>query len=102
MLRGGTYREQIDLYSMNGSPSAWYTLKNYLGETPILQGTNTLGVGLIFNNCSYWQIEGLKMTGYTGAGLYIKKDSHNFNLSHLTIWGLDGPQGSTAGRGYPG
>ena len=37
------------------------------------------------------------MTGYTGAGLYIKKDSHDFNLYQLTIWGLDGPQGSTAG-----
>lgn len=97
VLRGGTYREQIDLYGMNGSPSAWYTLKNYPGEAPILQGNNTLGIGLIFNNCSYWQIEGIKMTGYTGAGLYIKKDSHDFNLSRLTIWGLDGPQGSTAG-----
>ena len=25
VLREGTYSEQIDLYSMNGSPSAWYT-----------------------------------------------------------------------------
>ncbi len=97
LLRGGTYSEQIDLYNMNGSSSAWYTMKNYPGETPILQGNNKLGLGLIFNNSSYWKIDGLKMTGYTGAAIYIKTGSHHFDLNQLTIWGLDGPQGSTSG-----
>jgi parallel beta-helix repeat protein len=97
LLRGGTYCEQIDFYNLNGSPSAWYTLKNFPGEIPVLYGNYTLGEGFIFNNCSYWQIEGLKMTAYTGAGIYLKKGSHDIDLNNLTIWGLDGPQGSTAG-----
>ncbi|HWQ89819.1 MAG TPA: cell wall-binding repeat-containing protein [Desulfitobacteriaceae bacterium] len=97
LLREGTYCEQIDFYNLNGSPSNWYILKNYPGETPVLQGNDNLGEGFIFNNCSYWQIEGIKMTAFTGAGIYLKRGSHDFDLNNLTIWGLDGPQGSTAG-----
>lgn len=97
IIRGGRYKEQIDLYNKNGSINAWFTVKNYPGEKVVLDGENSIGEGIIFNTSSYWKIEGIEFTRYTGAGIYIKDKCHHFDLNHLKIYDLDGPVGSTAG-----
>lgn len=97
VLRGGTYHELIDLYNRNGSSDAWLTVKAYPGEKPILDGRNKLDEGIIFNACSYWRIEGIEFTGYTGAAIYIKDQCNHFDLNHLTIHDLNGPLGTNAG-----
>lgn len=101
MIYGGIYNEYIDIFNMNGSESQWYTIKSFPGESVTLNGSgamdNSKQQALTFNNSSYWRIQGLRFTRYTGAGIYLKKDDNHFELSDLTIWNLDGPPGSTAG-----
>lgn len=97
ILRGGRYNELIDLYNKNGSADAWFTVKSYPGEKVVLDGQDFLDLGIIFNNSSYWRIEGIEFTRYMGAGIYIKDKCHHFDLNRLTIYDLDGPVGSTSG-----
>ena len=97
ILREGRYNELIDLYNKNGSADAWFTVKSYPGEKVVLDGKDSLDLGFIFNNCSYWRIEGIEFTRYMGAGIYIKDKCHHFDLNRLTIYDLDGPVGSTSG-----
>lgn len=101
IIRGGTYNEYIDLFDKNGSPSAWFTIKNYPGETVTFDGLEQTDPNkqeaLIFNHCSYWNIEGLQITGYNGAGIYIKDGCTNFNIQGLKIWNLNSPPGRMSG-----
>ncbi|AHF07979.1 cell wall-binding repeat-containing protein [Desulfitobacterium metallireducens] len=97
IIRGGTYNELIDLYSKKGSPDAWFTVKAYPGEKVVLDGQNKLEEGIIFNTSSYWRIEGIEFTGYTGAALYIKDQCNHFDLNNLLIHDLNGPVGTNAG-----
>lgn len=100
IIREGIYCEMIDYYDKylkDANSDGWRTIKNYPGETVILSGLEKLGEGITFNNTAYWHIQGLKFTGYTGAGIYIRNNVQNMVLDGLTIWGLDGPEGSTAG-----
>lgn len=98
IIRAGTYRERIDIYG-NGSPTAWYTIKNYPNETVTLyaDGDDTeMGNGLVFHNSSYWNISGLNITNYTGSGVWLNGEGgdnvNHINLSNLNIYGINGPQ----------
>lgn len=98
IIRGGTYvnetdREDvgIEISNRNGSSTAWYTVKNYPGETVMLDGNNTLVKGLGFYNSSYWHIEGIQITNYTNAGIYLRNNCKNFELHGLKIYNLNYP-----------
>lgn len=102
LIRGGTYFESTDVSIVNhkkpGSSAAWYTIKNYPGETVVMTGNNTKimfgkdgGDAITFNGASYWRVEGIEMKDYTGAGVYVYNSS-NIELSNLKIHDLDYPE----------
>lgn len=97
-IRGGVYHETTDVYNKNGSPNAWFTVKNYKNEEVTMTGDYKVNWGgkiapdaITLNNSSYWKIQGIKMTKYTGAGVYITNNSSNIDMSDLVIWDLDYP-----------
>jgi parallel beta-helix repeat protein len=97
-VRGGTYNETLTIWNKNGSSGAWYTVKAYPGETPIMDGTGKSGNGVIViggsnpNVSSYIRIEGLEVKngGVNGIFLY---DAHHIeilknNVHHNTKRGI--------------
>lgn len=98
LIRGGVYHETTDVFNKNGSSNLWYTVKNYPGEDVTMTGDYKLDWGgksapdaITFRNSSYWKIDGIKMTQYTGAGIYITDACTYIDMSNLTIWDLDYP-----------
>lgn len=102
MIRGGTYNETTDVIEKNGTKDAWYTIKNYPGETVVMSGNNEKmmlgkdgGDAITFAGSSYWKVDGITIKDYTGAGIYITKNpktgtiSSNIEMSNLTIHDLD-------------
>ncbi|WP_246615363.1 cell wall-binding repeat-containing protein [Clostridium thailandense] len=97
-IRGGTYLETTDAFDKNGSENAWFTIKNYKNEEVTMVGDYKLNWGgkiapdaITFNDSSYWKVQGIKMTKYTGAGIYITNKCSYIDMSDLTIWDLDYP-----------
>lgn len=97
-IRGGVYHETTDVYNKNGSTDAWFTVKNYKDEEVTMTGDYKVNWGgkiapdaITLNNSSYWKIQGIKMTQYTGAGVYITNNSRFIDMSDLVIWDLDYP-----------
>ena len=97
-IRGGVYHETTDVYNKNGSQDAWFTVKNYKDEEVTMTGDYKVNWGgkiapdaITLNNSSYWKIQGIKMTQYTGAGVYITNNSRFIDMSDLVIWDLDYP-----------
>jgi parallel beta-helix repeat protein len=97
-IRGGIYHETTDVYNKNGSQDAWFTVKNYKDEEVTMTGDYKVNWGgkiapdaITLNNSSYWKIQGIKMTQYTGAGVYITNNSRFIDMSDLVIWDLDYP-----------
>lgn len=104
IIRGGIYHETTDIIGKNGSLDAWYTIKSYPGESVVMTGdyrVNWLGKNapdaITFNRSSYWKVEGIKMTQYTGAGIYVTGKSNNIIMDKLTIYDLDYPEYRTIG-----
>lgn len=105
MIRGGTYLETTNVFNKNGSNDAWYTIKNYPGETVIMTGNNERELSgkdgadaITFAGCSYWKVDGITMKDYSGAGIYVTKSfdsSHTkssyIDMENLTIYNLDYP-----------
>lgn len=101
LIRGGTYHETTDVtkgFQKDGSENAWITIKNYPGEEVIMDGDYRLNWAgknapdaITFNGVSYWKVEGIKMTEYTGAGIYITGSSSHIEMNDLTIWNIDYP-----------
>lgn len=96
IVRGGTYRERIDIYG-NGSSTSWYTIKNYPNEVVTLYGDGDdteKANGLVFHNSSYWIVSGLNITNYTGSGIWLNGEGgDNINhiiLKNLNIYGING------------
>ncbi len=83
-VRGGTYNERVAL-TRSGSSRAYITVRNYPGETAILDGTG-LGNGRMFlaTNVSWLKIIGFKIRNYTGAGIQIQS-SGTYSGSHIEI-----------------
>lgn len=99
LIREGAYHETTDVLNKNGSSTAWYTIKNYNNEKVIMTGNNDKimfgkdgGDAITFSGSSFWKVEGLELKDYTGAGIYITKNSSNIELSNLTIHDLDYPE----------
>lgn len=97
-IRGGVYHETTDVYNKHGSSNAWFTVKNYKNEEVTMTGDYKVNWGgkiapdaITLNNSSYWKIQGIKMTQYTGAGVYITNNSSFIEMSDLVIWDLDYP-----------
>lgn len=98
LIRGGVYTETTDIFDRQGSQDAWFTVKNYPGESVTMTGGYKLNWGgktapdaITFRNSSYWKIQGIKMNQYTGAGIYLTDKSHHVEMSDLTICDLDYP-----------
>jgi putative cell wall-binding protein len=104
IIRGGTYFETTNVFDKNGSSDAWYTIKNYPGETVTMTGNNERVIGakdgvdaITFAGCSYWKVDGITMKDYTGAGIYVTKSfttkikSSYIDMENLTIYNLDYP-----------
>ena len=91
-IRGGVYNERIDLYDMDGRSFAYFTVKNYNGEKVLLDSQFSQDVGIKFNNCSYWKVEGLNFTNYTGAAIWVTSGSENIVMENLEIWNIDNPE----------
>lgn len=103
-IRGGTYsNERIDVVNMKGSTEKWYTVKNYPGEIATLDGKGVADVAMKFIGSSYWHIEGLEITNYRGAGIWLNGQSaansnfqliglkiHNFNDPVISAYGTEG------------
>ena len=51
----------------------------------------TEDVGIKFSNCSYWDIDGLKFCGYTGAAIWSTGGSSYITMENLEIWDIDNP-----------
>lgn len=98
ILRGGTYYENPYVVGKNGAKDAWYTIKNYPGETVIMDGNNdklmsgnNATQAITFEGSSYWKVDGITIQNYTGAGIYITDNSSNIEMTNLTIHDLDYP-----------
>jgi hypothetical protein len=101
-MRGGTYSpiatagsgESIITHTgvyVNGkvgTPSTTYTVLNYPGEFPILDGINLNGTtypksGILLNGCAYWNIKGLEIknvkqiNSQLGHGIELYSGHHN-------------------------
>lgn len=93
-VRGGTYAERVDISGKSGSSSAWYTVMNYPGETPIMDvGYNdNLSVAMKFVNSSYWHVEGFCIRNYTGAGVWVADRSSYIEVFRNNMYNFNEPQ----------
>jgi parallel beta-helix repeat protein len=84
-VRSGTYNETLTIWNKNGTSTAWYTVKAYTGEKPVMDGTGKSGNGVVViggdnpSASSYIRIEGLEIKngGVNGIFLY---DAHHIEL----------------------
>lgn len=90
-IRGGTYNERVNMYEKVGRPYTCFTVKNYNNEEVILDTGFVEGVGIKFSYCAYWKLEGLKLTRYTGAGVWVAAGSEYITMENLEIWNIDNP-----------
>lgn len=98
VIREGVYHEAVEIYQKRGSADAWYTIKNYPGETVTMTGDYKLNINgmndpdaITFRESSYWKVDGIKITQYTGAGIYVTDKCNYIEMSNLTIWDIDYP-----------
>ena len=82
IVRGGTYPQGTGLYitgpsGSNGNPCA---IRAYQGETPLLTGSApTNQTVLAFTGVSWWEIEGLNITG-TNFAIMVRGSSSNLRF----------------------
>ena len=82
IVRGGTYDLGVGQYitspsGTNGNPCA---IRAYQGETPMLTGNNpTNQTVLAFTGVSWWEIEGLNITG-TNFAIMVRGSSSNLRF----------------------
>lgn len=88
LVRGGTYTGQaVDIQGRDGRPGSWFTVKNYIGESPVFVGPGGKSdqIGLILHDDSYWKIEGLHFKGYPGCGIYIGSTAVNWQCHDILL-----------------
>ncbi len=96
-VRSGTYQEQVYI-STSGTSSAMIIFQAYPGETPIIDGNNTIpgstGGGLIQISGSYVRVSGFEVRNSAGAGVILVgknnvadhiNANHNHNSGILII-----------------
>jgi hypothetical protein len=86
-LRGGTYREQVDVKKY-GTPNNWITVKSYPGETAVLDGTDPVtGWTQAASNDSYLTVQGAVNPRYNNI-YWTRVKASNFpsNLSDTVFF----------------
>lgn len=80
LVRGGTYNERV-LIGVSGTVGNYITLRNFTGETPILDGTS-LGSGVMIaaHEKSYYKVIGFEIQNHKGSGISWYDD-----CSHVEI-----------------
>ena len=68
-IRGGNYVENVTISKGGTGESAYKTIQNYQGETPILDGKNGPRGIDILNNVNYIKIIGLEIKNATDWGV---------------------------------
>jgi hypothetical protein len=88
-FRGGTYSLTEEAYlTQSGTSVAPITFIAYPGETPILDGEDSVGELLILDQyTSYVRISGFTLRGFTIWGMELSGENRHVQLDHLTIEG---------------
>lgn len=105
---GGTYTLSSPL-QLNGSGSsgAIKTMQNYPGELPIVDATNTNGMGVMFNGVSWWKLKGFEVKNAPNEGIGLQGTCsnniiegnvahHNSQVCTSGCAGIQGQIGNTA------
>lgn len=94
-VRGGTYNEHVHMLNKDGTSANWITIKNYTGETPIIDGdspTTLTGFseshGLFtVENSDYILLDGLFVRDcHTGSDL-VSKNCNNITIQNCHTYG---------------
>ena len=101
-IRDGVYNERVDISQKTGSSTAWYTVTNYPDESPVMNSADSQNVAIKLSASTYWVIDGLKMTSYLGAGVWIATSGtgtrcDSILVQNLTIWDIADPTYVTSG-----
>ena len=89
-LRGGTYTNKHMVISSTGTAGHPITIAAYPGETPILNGADQTGIGIIVGGIStnfeviYVNINGITIHDY-GTGILVREAS-NIHISNVNIY----------------
>jgi len=85
LVRGGTYNEAVSVNS-GGTSSARKVIKNYPGETPVLDGQNSRSTGFNFGSAPYVTIEGFTIRNFSTFGISNQNGSaHAMHVVGNTI-----------------
>ncbi|MCL5292528.1 MAG: right-handed parallel beta-helix repeat-containing protein, partial [Actinobacteria bacterium] len=72
-VRAGVYNESITMQN-SGTSGGYITIRNYFGETPVLDGNNrALSYAFSFNGKSYVKLQGFEIRNYNGTA--VRNDS---------------------------
>ncbi len=90
LIRGGTYSENNIRFTNSGTSGSRITLKNYPGETPIIDGgfTSSSGINPVFyldgrngaDTLAYWTFDGLTVRRGSRANYFIARDDRVDNI----------------------
>jgi len=81
-IRGGTYLENVTISSGGTNESTYKIIRNYPGETPILDAKNGARGVDVFNNVNYVKIIGLEIKNATDWGI---ASWYNHNNSFISV-----------------
>ncbi|MEU5178940.1 carbohydrate binding domain-containing protein [Streptomyces longwoodensis] len=95
-VRGGVYSIGETYLSKSGTPGNDITIRNYPGETPVLDGGGTAGVAFYYGEAhqgegkgSYTTIDGFVIRNYWRSGINIgcctADGSEHKTVSHVTV-----------------
>lgn len=98
IIREGVYHEAVQVYQKKASNDSWCTIKSYPGESVSVVGDYKLNINgmnapdaFTFRESSYWKIQGIKISQFTGAGIYITDKSSYIDMEDLNIGNIDYP-----------
>ena len=101
LVREGIYNEEISL-SKSGTANAYITIRNYPGETPVLDGEGMETI-FNFNGQDYINFEGFKIQNIKNkqwaAGVYLGGGEKNINIRNLEITGIINPKPTSENYG---
>ena len=112
IVRGGTYYPTaMTIFRGQGTPAAYFELKSYPGEVPVINGQNVSGAGTptwSFRGTQYWKVTGpITLTYGQGPGLIVDRgsrsladrDSKYVDFSRIES-SYNGQTASTGGHGF--
>lgn len=89
-VRGGLYRSAgtgRGISQKKGTVDKWFTVLNYPGETPVFDGEwyGDATIGMLFDSCAYWHIEGLEFRNYTQDAVYLRNGCDHFEIVNMKL-----------------